>query len=188
MAADLNAVAISRRRTPGRVKEVHAIRTTTQPVPPFQRFVDEHRAAVYRVARAMAGPHDADDVFQETFLAAYRAYPRLTSGGDLRAWVLTIATRKAIDAGRRRARSPLPVEAVPERAAPVSPDPLDGEPELWAAVQELPPKMRAAVVHRYVHDLAYAQVAELTGTTEEGARANAYQGMRRLRARMEAAR
>jgi RNA polymerase sigma factor (sigma-70 family) len=155
------------------------------PIPPFQRFLDEHRAAVYRVARAMAGPNDADDVFQETFLAAYRAYPRLRPGGDLKSWVLTIATRKAIDAGRKKARSPLPVEDLPERPGRAA-DPLDGEPELWAAVRELPPKQRAAVVHRYVHDLAYADVATMIGTTEETARANAYQGVRKLREAWEA--
>jgi RNA polymerase sigma factor (sigma-70 family) len=154
------------------------------PIPPFQRFLDEHRAAVYRVARAMAGPNEADDVFQETFLAAYRAYPRLRPGGDLRSWVLTIATRKAIDAGRRKARAPLPVERLPE--SPAREAAPDGEPELWAAVRELPPKQRAAVVHRYVHDLAYADVAAMIGTSEETARANAYQGVRKLREAWEA--
>lgn len=173
MAAHLSA-AVSRAGVPRRVRPV-------DPVPPFQRFLDDHRTAVYRVARAMAGPDEADDVFQETFVAAYRAYPRLRAGGDLRAWVLKIATRKAIDAARRRARAPRPVEDLPDIPAAVRGDPLDGEPELWRAVRELPPKQRAAVVHRYVHDLAYADIAALTGTTEEGARANAYQGVRRLR-------
>ena len=107
----MGAAPVSRRRGPERVKRV-------DPIPPFQRFLEEHRAAVYRVARGMAGPHEADDVFQETFLAAYKAYPRLKAGGDLKSWVLTIATRKAIDAGRKRSRTPLPVERLPEKAAP----------------------------------------------------------------------
>ncbi len=154
------------------------------PIPPFQRLLDEHRTTVYRVARAMVGPDEADDVFQETFLAAYRAYPRLRPGGDLKAWILKIATRKAIDAGRGRSRRPLPVEELPERAG--GREAADGEPELWRAVRELPPKQRAAVVHRYVHDLAYADVARLIDTTEESARANAYQGVRKLREVWEA--
>ena len=166
---------------PGRRGRVHPVRG----IPPFQRFLEEHRTAVYRVARAMAGPDEADDVFQETFVAAYRAYPRLNRGGDLRAWVLTIATRKAIDATRRRARRALPVDEVPERTVAGN-EALDGEPELWRAVRGLPPKQRAAVVHRYVHDLTYAEVARLIGSTEESARANAYQGVRKLRAMWEA--
>jgi RNA polymerase sigma factor (sigma-70 family) len=159
--------------------------TPATAIPPFQRFVDEHRAAVYRVARAMVGPAEADDVFQETFIAAYRAYPRLQPGGDLRSWVLTIATRKAIDAGRSRSRRAIPTDELPEAAARTQ-DPLDGMPELWRAVRELPPKQRAAVVHRYVHDLSYADVARLIGSSEESARANAYQGVRKLRQIWEA--
>jgi RNA polymerase sigma factor (sigma-70 family) len=154
-------------------------------IPPFQRFLDEHRAAVYRVARAMVGPDEADDVFQETFIAAYRAYGRLEPTGDLRSWVLKIATRKAIDAGRGRTRRPVPTEELPEVPVPPA-DPLEGEPGLWRAVRELPAKQRAAVVHRYVHDLPYAAVAELIGSTEESARANAYQGVRKLREIWEA--
>jgi RNA polymerase sigma factor (sigma-70 family) len=146
--------------------------------PPFQRFLDEQRALVYRYLLATVGPNDADDVFQETFLAAMRAYPRLAHGEELRAWVLRIATRKAIDAGRRRARRAVPTAELPEVPAPPVPD---GEPALWRAVRTLPPKQRAAVVHRYVHDLPYAQVGELIGCSPESARANAYQGVRRLR-------
>ena len=46
-------------------------------VPPFQVLIDEHRDDVYRFLRASVGAHDADDAFQETFIAALRAYPRL---------------------------------------------------------------------------------------------------------------
>jgi DNA-directed RNA polymerase specialized sigma24 family protein len=44
---------------------------------PFQRFLDEHRESVWRFAVASVGRQEADDVFQETFLAAMNAYPRL---------------------------------------------------------------------------------------------------------------
>ncbi len=53
---------------------------------------------------ASVGPPDADDAFQETFLSALRAYPRLRPDSNLRAWVLTIAHRKALDIHRARAR------------------------------------------------------------------------------------
>ena len=45
-------------------------------LPPFQRLLEEHRVAVYRFLVAAVGPQEADDCFQETFLAAMRAYPR----------------------------------------------------------------------------------------------------------------
>ena len=133
---------------------------------------------VYRYLTALVGPDRADDCFQETFLAALRAYPRLQPGANLRAWILTVAGRKAIDDGRRRARRPLPLGELPEQAAtPVS----DGEPELWRAVRNLPPKQRDALVHRYVLDRSYREVGEALGCSEEAARASAHEGRKRLR-------
>ena len=77
-------------------------------LPPFQAFLDEHLESVGAFLRGMVGPNDAEDCLQETFLAALRAYPR-ADGRNLRAWVLTIARRKAIDHHRARARRPRPV-------------------------------------------------------------------------------
>ena len=57
----------------------------------------------------------------------------------------------------------------------------DGRPELWSAVAGLPPMQRAAVVHRYVLDLPYADIAQVLGISEQAARANAYEGRRKLR-------
>ncbi|HEU4354675.1 MAG TPA: RNA polymerase sigma factor [Actinomycetota bacterium] len=148
-------------------------------IPPFPSFLEEHRADVYRFLFAAVGPHDADDCFQETFLSALRAYPTLRNGDNLRGWVLTIATRKALDHWRARKRRPLPVELVPEVVAPETPD---GDPALWRAVGQLPPMQRAAVVHRYVLDLSYAEVARALGCSEEAARANAAEGRKKLRA------
>src|SRR4029450_41678 len=157
-------------------------------IPPFQVFLEEHRTVVYRVLLARVGPTDADDCFQEAFLAALRAYPTLRDASNLRGWILTIATRKAFDAGRRRQRQPLAVGDVPEVA-----DMPDGAAErevfdrvasrngLWRAVRELPPRQRAAVVHRFVLDRSYAEIGEAMGSTEEAARANVYQGVKKLR-------
>ena len=151
-------------------------------LPPFQRLLEEHRADVYRFLVAAVGRHATDDCFQETFLSALRAYPRLRDKSNLRGWLLTIATRKTLDHWRAERRRPIPVERVPERAAPER----DGrDPDLWRAVRALPAMQRAAVIHRYVLDLPYAQVAQALGTSEEAARANAYEGRRKLRQMQE---
>jgi RNA polymerase sigma factor (sigma-70 family) len=147
-------------------------------LPPFQRLLEEHRTDVLRFLVASVGRQAADDCFQETFLSALRAYPDLRDASNLRGWLLTIATRKALDHWRGERRRPVPVEDVPERAAPET---ADGDPELWRAVRTLPPMQRAAVIHRYVLDLSYAQVAEALGISEDAARANAYEGRRKLR-------
>ena len=52
-------------------------------LPPFQTLIDEHRGLVYRFLLASVGPVDADDCFQETFLAALRTYPTLRHGENL---------------------------------------------------------------------------------------------------------
>jgi RNA polymerase sigma factor (sigma-70 family) len=148
-------------------------------VPPFSSFLEEHRSDVYRFLLAAVGPQEADDCFQETFLSALRAYPKLRDARNLRGWVLTIATRKALDHWRARKRRPLPVEELPERPVP---ERGDGDPELWRAVGALPPMQRAAVLHRYVLDLSYADVASALGCSEEAARASAAEGRKKLRA------
>jgi RNA polymerase sigma factor (sigma-70 family) len=147
-------------------------------LPPFQAFLDAHRDDVYRFLVATVGPVDADDCFQETFLSALRAYPRLARDSNLRAWILTIAHRKGMDAHRSRARRPLPVEELPEPA--VAPE-ANGRPEVWAQVRELPPKQRAAVAYRFVSDLSYREIGETMGTSEEAARRNVHEGLKRLR-------
>jgi RNA polymerase sigma factor (sigma-70 family) len=148
-------------------------------LPPFQRLLEEHRVDVYRFLVAAVGPQDADDCFQETFLSALRAYPRLRDASNLRGWLFAIATNKAMDHWRASKRRPIPVETLPERPLP---ERDDGRPELWRAVGELPPMQRAAVIHRYALDLTYAEVAAALGCSEEAARANAYEGRRKLRA------
>ena len=100
-------------------------------LPPFQVLLEEHRADVYRFLVATAGPSDADDCFQETWIAALRAYPKLRSGDNLRAWLFRIAQNKSIDAHRARGRRAVPVAAVPERASGGG-IAIGGDPELWA--------------------------------------------------------
>ena len=149
------------------------------PRPPFALFLDSHKDAVHRVLLALVGPDEADDCFQETFIKALRAYPGVDGDGDLRAWVLTIARRTAVDAARARRRRPEPV-AAPE-APPVDGTPDLGEPGLWAAVRDLPPRQREAVALRYVADLSYREVGAAMGCSEQAARRSAFEGVRRLR-------
>jgi RNA polymerase sigma factor (sigma-70 family) len=149
-------------------------------LPPFQSVLDAHRDDVYRFLVASLGRDDAEDCFQETFLSALRAYPRLRDASNLRSWLFTIAHRKAIDAHRARARRAVPVEELPERADPRRVGP-NGEPELWRAVRGLPPKQRAAVLHRYVNDLAYVDIGNVMGCSEEAARRSVHEGLKKLR-------
>jgi RNA polymerase sigma factor (sigma-70 family) len=147
---------------------------------PFQTFLDEHREPVLAFLRAMVGPGDADDCFQETFIAALRAYERM-DGRHPRAWVMTIARRKAIDHHRARARRPEPRAELPERIAAGGDDGRTGR-EVWAAVAELPPGQRAAVALRYAADLPYREIGEALDCSEEAARRRVSDAHRALRA------
>jgi RNA polymerase sigma factor (sigma-70 family) len=147
-------------------------------LPPFQRLLEAHGRDVHRFLIATVGRVDADDCYQETWLAALRAYPRLRDASNLRSWILTVAHHKAIDHVRSRRRQAVPVGDVPERAASDAEHPDD---DLWARVRELPTKQRTAVALRYVADAAYADIAGVMETSEEAARRNVYEGLKRLR-------
>ena len=145
-------------------------------LPPFERFYEEHRDAVFRHLVRLLGRQAAEDAFQETFLRALRGYPKLEHGRHLRAWVFTIATRVAIDEERR----PQATLAAAEDGA------FDTRPayaELEHLAQDLPKTERAAVVLRYGYDLAYPEIAAALGSTEDAARQAASSGVRRLRRR-----
>jgi RNA polymerase sigma factor (sigma-70 family) len=144
-------------------------------IPPFQRALDEHKEEIWRFLRGMVGAQAAEDCFQETFLAALRAYPRLRPDSNVRAWLFTIAHRKALDHIRRR-RHETPLSGKEERAAPERPD-----REIWSSVAALPPRQRAAVLLRYGCDLRHREIAAAIGCSEEAARRSLHEGLKRLR-------
>jgi RNA polymerase sigma factor (sigma-70 family) len=85
--------------------------------PPFQALLDAHGRDVHRFLISIVGPLDADDCYQETWLSALRAYPKLKDAANLRSWILTIAHRKAIDHVRARSRRAVPAAELGEAAA-----------------------------------------------------------------------
>jgi RNA polymerase sigma factor (sigma-70 family) len=158
-------------------------------LPPFQSLVDAHGRDVRRFLVATVGAVDADDCYQETWLAALRAYPRLRDASNLRSWLFTIAHRKAIDHIRARARRATPVheEALiaASGAAAEAAGPAGTDGALWAAVAALPPKQRTAVALRFVADSAYAEIAAVMQTSEPAARRNVHEALKRLRKEQE---
>lgn len=151
-------------------------------LPPFEQVVDQYGADVWRFAASQLGQAHADDLFQETMLAALAAYPSLRKPESVKSWLFRIAARKAVDAARARARDPVPV-AAPDRetepAATGAPELPDGE--LWARVRALPAKQRQAVALRTVLDLPYAEIASTMRTSVEAARRNVHEGLSKLR-------
>jgi len=146
----------------------------TVTVPPFESFYVEHRDVVLGFLRRRLGGQAAEDAFQETFLRALRAYDRLDHGEHLRAWILTIASRVAIDVYRRTTATAEVPELPHEDERPAYED-------LGELTDGLPPKERAAVVLRYGYDLTYEQIAAALDSSPDAARQAASTGVRRLR-------
>jgi RNA polymerase sigma factor (sigma-70 family) len=147
---------------------------------PFEKVVEQHGGTVLRVCRVIAGVHDAEDAWSETFLAAMRAYPDLPDDANAEAWLVKIAHNKAIDVLRARNRRPAPVREVPDAPTTLGvPGRADGD--LWQAVAALPDKQRQAVAYHYVAGLAYAEIAEILGGTTDAARRAAADGIKNLR-------
>lgn len=152
-------------------------------LPAFQVLVDAHARELHRYLVVLVGPDAAEDCLQETFVSALRGYPRLRHGDSLRAWLYTIAHRKATDAIRRMARKPASsgLDGLTPDREPSVPAYEPADDGLWDRVRALPDKQRAAVVHRYVLDLDYREIGERMGTSDEAARQNVSAGLRRLR-------
>lgn len=149
-------------------------------LPPFERVVRDHGPVVLRVCRVLVGG-EADDAWQETFLAALRAYPGLDPGTNLQAWLVTVAHRRCVDLLRARSRRALPVADVPEAAAEAGPETAADDRVLREAVAALPERQRLAVALHHLGGLPYAEVAALVGGTPEAVRRAASDGVAALR-------
>jgi RNA polymerase sigma factor (sigma-70 family) len=149
-------------------------------VRPFEDVVAQYGATVLRVCRAIVGPDDAEDAWAETFLSALRAYRRLPADANVEAWLVTIAHRRAIDAGRARSRRPVPTDALPDRPAAHG-DPATRDSDLWSALARLPDKQRHAVAYHHIAGLPFAEIAELLGNSPDAARRAAADGIKTLR-------
>lgn len=152
-------------------------------LPPFEQILERYGADVWRFAASQLGQAHADDVFQETMLAALAAYPRVRQPDSIKAWLLRITSRKVIDMARANARAPVPAASTPEPATPAAQPELPDD-ELWAKVRALPPKQRQAVALRTILDLPYDEIASTMDTSVEAARRNVHEALKTLRAEM----
>jgi RNA polymerase sigma factor (sigma-70 family) len=143
-------------------------------LPPFERLYQAHAGTVLALLRRRLGRERAEDAFQETFLRALRAYPRLRHVDNLGGWLRTIAGNVASDELRRRQALPLDEEQAAGRAVAAG----GGLAEM---TEGLPPKQRAAVYLRYAFDLDYEAIGGALGSSAEAARQAASAGVRRLR-------
>lgn len=161
------------------------------PQPSFTDVLDWHEAEIYRFALRLTGNQpDADDLFQETMLKAFRAFDRLLPDSNHRAWLYRIASNTFLSGRRKFDRidsldllgEHLNFEvavAEVDHAAGLDARALLHEIKIF--VEHLPPKQRIALVLRKFHGLGYDDVAATLGCTEGAARTNVHQALRKLR-------
>jgi RNA polymerase sigma-70 factor (ECF subfamily) len=157
---------------------------------PFEAVVTTHHGEIYQyVRRVTASAAEADDLSQETFLRAYRAYHSLDASANVRAWLFTIATnlcRNHFRAEKRRRAAQAAVRAS------VTGEPIDTGPEgealgreasalIEATIVRLPLKQRLAFTLRKIHELDYPAIAESLNCSTDSARAHVFQALRKVR-------
>ena len=155
----------------------------------FENVVSAHHGEIFRYLRRVIGrAGDADDLSQETFLRAYRAYGSLPGEANLRAWLFAIATNLAknhfrSETRRRRAYGEMrasmreTVEAAPE-AELVS---RETGALVEGVVRRLPLKQRLAFTQRKIHGLDYEAIGRSLNCSAETARAHVFQAVRKIR-------
>ena len=138
--------------------------------------------------RATQRASDADDLSQETFLRAFRAYRALPPGANVRAWLFTIATNLGRNHFRAQSRRRRAYAAVALDAPAGAPDRADGRliaDEARARVEQviggLPEKQRLAFIMRKMHELDYSEIGTSLRCSEESARAHVFQALRKIR-------
>ncbi len=181
--ADLAAISYGLRRTASAWGGAAAMQTSdealaecvraTGDTAAFSVLVTRYRARVTALARRMltaSGAEEAEDVAQETFVAAFAGRAGFRRGEPFRPWLYRIAVNRCLDRLRAQTRRPLSLDirAVPEPASSEA-DPLtalltgEGQRRLSDAVAALPPRMRAVFVLRFLDDLSYTEIASATG-------------------------
>lgn len=155
----------------------------------FDDVVAAHHEEIYRyLLRVTARPCTADDLSQDTFLRAFKAYGSLPRDANVRAWLFAIATnlsRNHFRAERRRrvAHAALSVET--EIADERNPEQVmrsdEARTRILGILSTLPLKQRLAFTMRKFHHLAYKAIGQSLGCSPESARANVFQALKKIR-------
>ncbi len=154
----------------------------------FRAFVVRYERMVFALLSRMLG-HGAEveDLAQETFVRAYRAFPDFDPEGAAKVstWLLTIATRLALDARKKKKLDTVPVDEAP-LARPSDPELSLERRQLGdaiaAAAAELPDDQRAALVLAELHGQSIAEIAEALAVPENTAKTRLFRAREKMRA------
>ncbi len=156
----------------------------------FESLIALHGADLLRFLLRLTGRREeAQDVFQDSLLLAFRSIASLRDAEAFRPWLAMIATN-VFKKRARRNRGPMPLELTPEITDPATMEheslssALESQERarlLRAAIDELPARQRAVISLRLDLGLPFQQIGTTLGISEENARANHYQALKTLR-------
>ena len=167
-------------------------RCKTQDPLAFRTFVGRHQRMVFALLSRMLG-HGAEveDLAQETFVRAFRAFPAFDVDGSAKAstWLLTIATRLALDARKRKHVASASLEDTGETSTGSNPEISLERRQLGraiaAAAARLPDDQRAALVLADFHGLSTAEIATALGVNESTAKTRLFRAREKMREALE---
>jgi RNA polymerase sigma-70 factor (ECF subfamily) len=156
----------------------------------FDEVVEKYSHEIFAYLwRLLNGTRDAEDCLQEVFLRAFQAFDRLGQDANIRAWLYTIATNTSISFRRKRSRVELhefilEIELPSQEVLPeVQVEWNERLKVVLETIDVLPDRQRAALMMRKYQELSYAEISEILGCSQETARANVYQALKKLRER-----
>jgi RNA polymerase sigma-70 factor (ECF subfamily) len=157
--------------------------------PSWEDVVSQHSARVYRLAYRLTGnPHDAEDLTQEVFVRVFRSLSTYTPG-TFEGWLHRITTNLFLDQARRKAKIRFDAlgDDADQRMPGLMPSPdsqmADGmlDDDIEAALADLPPEFRAAVVLCDIEGLSYDEIADVLGVKLGTVRSRIHRGRKMLR-------
>jgi RNA polymerase sigma-70 factor (ECF subfamily) len=130
----------------------------------FNRLVDDHSPALYRMAYRMVGDrHEAEDMVQEAFRSAWKSRNSYEEGRGDRAWLASILRRRIVDRWRRKPAPMTSDSDVQLDVGVAGSDPLSGDytDEMQAALTHLPTELRETLLLVVVGELTHQETADL---------------------------
>jgi RNA polymerase sigma-70 factor, ECF subfamily len=181
--------AVARAPAPARATSVNVVEPAVGTT--FEETLARFGAEIYRFALHLTRNRaDADDLYQETALKAYRAWDRLPCDANHRAWLYRIASNTFLSDKRKTSRLRSLEEAEMAESIPAASRDDDGRldagnllREVEAFIDALPPKQRIALVQRKYLEMGYPEIAATLACSEEAARRSVHEALRKLRDR-----
>ncbi len=154
----------------------------------FRAFVVRYERMVFALlSRMLGGGSEVEDLAQETFVRAYRAFPGFDLNGPAKpsTWLLTIATRLALDARKKKRLDQTPLDDTTDATSGSTPEIALERRELGRAIAEaaetLPDDQRAALVLAELHGLSILEIANALDVPENTAKTRLFRAREKMR-------